>query len=110
MYEGKLETQTGINVRCHHLAWLTMAGEAKRDYPAAIGYQGPWHRDYRLVEDYFARVNYALSRGRGGRPGRCRSSDRKLLSPVRAKWNFNRCYREGTAVLRFDVMAVPRID
>lgn len=61
---GDWQAALGINVRCHHLAWLTMAGEAKRDYPAAIGYQSPWYKDYHLVEDYFSRVNYALSRGR----------------------------------------------
>jgi hypothetical protein len=108
--KGSLRLKRASTYAATILHGLTMAGEAKRDYPAAIGYQGPWHRDYRLVEGYFARVNYALSRGRGGHPGRCRSSDRELLSPVGAKWNFNGCYREGTAVLRIDVMAVPRID
>lgn len=41
-----------------------MAGEAKRDYPAAIGYQSPWYQEYPLLEDHFARVNTAMTRGK----------------------------------------------
>ena len=41
-----------------------MEGEAKRDYPASIGYQSPWHTEYSMVEDYFGRLNTALTRGR----------------------------------------------
>lgn len=41
-----------------------MAGEAKRDYPAAIGYQSPWTTEYSYLETHFARVNVALTRGR----------------------------------------------
>ncbi|MBO4345411.1 MAG: hypothetical protein J5833_06635 [Victivallales bacterium] len=53
----------GINFRCQHLAWYSMEGEAKRDYPASISYQSPWHRMYPMVEDYFARLGAALSEG-----------------------------------------------
>lgn len=41
-----------------------MAGEAKRDYPAAIGYQSPWYKEYPYVEDYFARIGTSLTRGK----------------------------------------------
>lgn len=41
-----------------------MAGEAKRDYPAAIGYQSPWYKEYRYVEDYFSRVGTSMTRGK----------------------------------------------
>ena len=40
-----------------------MAGEAKRDYPACIGYQSPWYEEYKIVENHFSRVNLALTRG-----------------------------------------------
>ena len=39
-------------------------GEAKRDYPASIFYQSPWYKEYRMIEDHFARVNTALTRGK----------------------------------------------
>jgi hypothetical protein len=41
-----------------------MAGEGKRDYPACIGYQSPWYKEYSYVEDHFARLGVALTRGR----------------------------------------------
>ena len=61
--QGDWQAALGITVRVPHLAWVSMAGEAKRDYPAAIDYHSPWYREYPLVEDHFARVNVALTRG-----------------------------------------------
>jgi hypothetical protein len=46
---------------------MSMAGEAKRDYPASIGHQSPWWREYPLIEDHFARINTVMTRGRAGR-------------------------------------------
>jgi hypothetical protein len=61
---GDWQAALGVTVRVHHLTWVSMAGEAKRDYPASIGYQSPWYREYGLVEDHFARLNTLLTRGR----------------------------------------------
>ncbi|MBN2581939.1 MAG: hypothetical protein JXL80_02650, partial [Planctomycetes bacterium] len=69
----------GINLRCQHLSWYTMEGEAKRDYPAGIFYQSPWWEQYARVEDYFARVNVAMSRGREVR-------DVLVVHPVESMW------------------------
>ena len=60
---GDWQFALGINLRCQHLAWYSMDGEAKRDYPASISYQSPWYRHFAIVEDYFARLNAALSEG-----------------------------------------------
>lgn len=60
---GDWQALFGINVRCHHLAWYTMRGESKRDYPASIFYQSAWWQDYDLVETYFARFGYLMSQG-----------------------------------------------
>ncbi|GCE14659.1 glycosyl hydrolase [Tengunoibacter tsumagoiensis] len=62
--QGDWQAALGITVRVHHLSWVSMAGEAKRDYPASINYQSPWYREYPLVENHFARVNTALTRGK----------------------------------------------
>lgn len=62
--QGDWQAALGVTVRVPHLTWTSMAGEAKRDYPAAIGYQSPWYKDYHYVEDYFARLNTALTRGK----------------------------------------------
>jgi len=62
--QGDWQAALGITVRVHHLAWVSMEGEAKRDYPAAIGWQSPWWKQYPLVENHFARLNTVLTRGR----------------------------------------------
>ncbi len=53
----------GINLRCQHLAWYSMGATAKRDYPASIFRQSPWHDVYSANEDYFARIGETLFGG-----------------------------------------------
>lgn len=60
---GDWQAALGVSIRVPHLSWMTMEGEAKRDYPASIHYQSPWYKEYRLVENHFARVNTAMTRG-----------------------------------------------
>ena len=62
--QGDWQAALGVTLRVHHLTWVTMEGEAKRDYPACIGYQSPWYTEYSYVEDHFARLNTALTRGK----------------------------------------------
>jgi hypothetical protein len=77
--QGDWQAALGVTVRVHHLAWVSMAGEAKRDYPASIFYQSPWYKEYRLIEDHFARLNTVLTRGRPGvRIG--------VLHPIESYW------------------------
>ncbi|MFW5845931.1 MAG: hypothetical protein ACOCXJ_06875, partial [Planctomycetota bacterium] len=61
--QGDWQAALGITLRVHHLTWLSMAGDSKRDYPASIGPQSPWYREYPLIENHFARVNAALEQG-----------------------------------------------
>ena len=61
---GDWQAALGVTVRVPHLAWVSMKGEAKRDYPASINYQSPWYKEYKCVEDHFARVASALTRGK----------------------------------------------
>ena len=63
-HQGDWQAALGVTVRVPHLSWYAMGGEAKRDYPASIHYQSPWYKKYRLVEDHFARVNAAITRGK----------------------------------------------
>ncbi len=63
-HQGDWQAALGITVRVPHLSWYAMEGEAKRDYPASISYQSPWYKEYSLIEDHFARVNTALTRGK----------------------------------------------
>ena len=62
--QGDWQAALGVTVRVPHLYWCSMHGESKRDYPASIGHQSAWWREYPLIEDHFARVNTLMTRGR----------------------------------------------
>ena len=77
--QGDWQAALGVTVRVQHLTWVSMLGEAKRDYPACIGYQSPWYKEYPMVEDHFARLNTALTRGKAAtRIG--------VVHPVESMW------------------------
>ncbi len=76
---GDWQAACGINLRCPHLSWYTMRGEAKRDYPPSIGYQSPWWEHYEKLESYFARIHAAMSRGHEVR-------DLLVIHPVESMW------------------------
>ncbi|MFW6279131.1 MAG: hypothetical protein ACOC2G_02975, partial [Bacillota bacterium] len=95
--QGDWQAALGITVRVHHLTWVSMAGEAKRDYPASIGYQSPWYREYPLIEDHFARLNTALTRGKPQvRVG--------VIHPIESYW-LHWGPEEQTAVIREELEA-----
>ncbi len=62
--QGDWQAAMGVTIRVPHLYWASMRGEAKRDYPASIGHQSPWYKEYGLIEDHFARVNTVMTRGK----------------------------------------------
>ncbi|WFB37321.1 glycosyl hydrolase [Kiritimatiellota bacterium B12222] len=62
--QGDWQAALGITLRVHHLSLLSMEGQSKRDFPASIGPQSPWYREYPVIEDHFARVGAALTTGR----------------------------------------------
>ncbi|MBE5774280.1 MAG: hypothetical protein E7337_10150 [Clostridiales bacterium] len=62
--QGDWQAALGVTVRVPHLTWMSMKGEAKRDYPACIGYQSPWWDQFSLIENHFARLNTAMTRGK----------------------------------------------
>jgi hypothetical protein len=76
---GDWQALLGINVRCHHLSWYNMRGESKRDYPASILHQSPWYKEYKHVEDYFARFGFMMAQGEP-------VCDLLVLNPVETFW------------------------
>ena len=89
---GDWQAVLGVNLRCHHLSWYTMEGEAKRDYPASIFYQSAWCGKFQYVEDYFSRLNCVLS---AGKP----TTDVAVINPVESAWGMVRanCFDGYTA-------------
>lgn len=63
-FQGDWQAALGVTVRVPHLAWLSMEGCAKRDYPASINLQSPWYKEYSYLEEHYARINTALTRGK----------------------------------------------
>jgi len=76
---GDWQTLFGINLRCHHLSWYTMEGEAKRDYPASIFFQSAWWKEYHHVETYFARLGWMLSQGEP-------CCETLVINPIESLW------------------------
>lgn len=62
--QGDWQAALGVTVRVPHLSLLSMEGDSKRDYPASIHYQSPWYLEYTQIENHFARLNTALTRGK----------------------------------------------
>lgn len=92
---GDWQAALGVTTRVHHLSWMTMAGEGKRDYPASIGYQSPWYKEYSLIENHFARLNTALTRGQPHvRVG--------VIHPIESYWIYWGT-RSGTSDIRMEL-------
>ncbi len=79
---GDWQSALGISLRCHHLSWYTMSGEAKRDYPASIFFQSGWYKDYNYVEDYFARINAVIMSGKS-------VTELLVVSPIESAWGLS---------------------
>jgi hypothetical protein len=81
-FQGDWQFAAGVNFRCQHLTHYSLAGGAKRDYPASIIDHSPWWRYYRVVEDYFGRLSLMLTQGRPVR-------DVLLLHPIESVWGLH---------------------
>lgn len=97
---GDWQVALGINLRCQHLSWYTMEGQAKRDYPASIFYQSPWWESYGWVEDYFARIHAVMTRGQEVR-------DLLVIHPLESMWmQFSVGWQENPKIRTYDEMMV----
>ncbi|MFX3635043.1 MAG: hypothetical protein ACE3L7_02545 [Candidatus Pristimantibacillus sp.] len=76
---GDWQALFGINLRCHHLSWYSMAGESKRDYPASISYQSAWWQDYDYVETYYSRLGVIMTNGSP-------VCDLLVMNPIESLW------------------------
>ncbi len=76
---GDWQALFGINLRCPHLSWYTMQGEAKRDFPASIFHQSAWWREYEHLETYYARIAVLMNQG----TPQC---DVLVLNPIESLW------------------------
>ncbi|MBN2852381.1 MAG: hypothetical protein JXQ23_06555 [Clostridia bacterium] len=77
---GDYQFVLGINLRCQHLAWYSMRGCRKRDYPPQFNYQTTWWEYNNIIEDYFARISSITSKGYAIR-------DVLVIHPLATAWS-----------------------
>jgi len=94
-FVGDWQFAAGVNFRCPHLTHFSLAGGAKRDYPASIFSHSPWWPHYGIVEDYFSRLSLALTEGTPVR-------DVLVIHPVESGW--------ATAFLAGERSLLPEMD
>lgn len=78
-YTGDWQALFGITLRCPHLSWYTMKGEAKRDYPASIFHQSAWYKEYAYLENYFSRIHVLMTQGKA-------DCSLLVLNPIESVW------------------------
>lgn len=76
---GDWQSLFGITLRCPHLSWYTMKGQAKRDYPASIFHQSGWYKEFEAVETYYSRLQLMLMQGEPA----CQTL---VVNPVESVW------------------------
>lgn len=69
----------GINSFIYANAFYSLRAGGKRHFPPALSFQQPWWRYNRRIEDYFARLAYALTQG-------VSFADILLVHPIRSAW------------------------
>ncbi len=77
---GDWQYALGINMRCLHLSWYSLAGEGKRDYPASFLDHSPWYKQYPVLENYFARIGNISAESREIR-------DLLVIHPLESMWS-----------------------
>ncbi len=60
---GDWEYVLGVNFLNQHLSHVTIVGARKYDYPPVFSSLSPWWSDYKIQNDYFARLSMLLSQG-----------------------------------------------
>ncbi len=87
---GDWEFVLGVNFMNQHLAYISMAGDRKHDFPQSFGTHSPYWGVFRYQTDYFARLSLALSSGH-------QRNNILIIEPTTTAWMFfNPNERENT--------------
>ncbi|NQT21786.1 MAG: hypothetical protein HQ592_18930, partial [Planctomycetes bacterium] len=76
---GEWQYVQGVDLPCQHLELYSAKGCRKRDFPPSLFYQQPWWDDYRVFNDYFARLLSMLTRGK-------HAADVLVLHTIESAW------------------------
>lgn len=76
---GDYQYVLGLSMMCQHLAWYSMRGHRKRDYPPSLYYQQPWWDKYGAFNSHFGRLSSIISN--------CRNACQVMLvHPLHSAW------------------------
>lgn len=78
---GDWEYVFGVNLMDQHLSHMTLNGWRKYDYPPVFTRVSPWWEDYKVQNDYFARLSLLMSGGD-------ELNDVLLLEPTTTCWMY----------------------
>jgi hypothetical protein len=87
---GDWEYAIGVNLMNQHLSHITLAGARKYDYPPTFTYHEPWWKNYRYINDHYARLSMALSAGR-------QINDILVLEPTTSAWLYDSYVKQNPA-------------
>ena len=73
----------GVNFLCQHLCYMTIQGARKYDYPPSYSYHEPWWEHYRIINDYYRRLSFALTSGR-------QINKTLIIEPTTTAWMYTR--------------------
>ena len=76
---GDWHIALGVNFFCPHLYLYSLRGCRKRDYPPTISHHQPYWEFQKGLEDYFARMNYIMSKGKA-------RANILVVHPVESGW------------------------
>jgi hypothetical protein len=60
---GDWQCVLGVNFMNQHITYMNLTGDRKHDYPQGISYHAPWWDNYKVLNDYFARLSMAMASG-----------------------------------------------
>ena len=76
---GDVLALLGVDERAEHLAWYTMKGESKRDFPAPLSRQSVWKDEWHILEEYYERIAEYSAAGK-------EFCDTLVIYPVESVW------------------------
>jgi len=79
---GDWEYALGVNLMNQHMSPITIVGSRKYDHPPYFTYHEPWWRDYKQLNDYFARLSVSLSSGK-------QDNDILVIEPTTTTWMYD---------------------
>ncbi len=101
---GDWEYALGVNLMNQHLSHISLAGARKYDYPPSFSYHEPWWKDYKYLNDNYARLSAALSAGK-------QKNDILVLEPTTSAWLYDsyaarnlKCMKIGQSFQTFVTM------